>query len=1180
MQKFYLFLVFTIPLILSSQSLQLQDLGGNSYAPEHFFCAGETFDLKVDATASSTGNYQMTNEQATNYPFSAGDQPIIFENAGTDKFSQSIPIGFTFSFYGKDYTKVVAGSNGRLVFTNSSELENLKDATTYQDRTFSGIAGYNSFAELPSKDYNKVYRNQPTQELNLAQIFFGYTDLVPKSVNGSVEYLYKNITINGANALLISYQNMIRTNGSGGISSQRFESYILLFEDGRIVINVKNKSESNYNAILGIQNADATKFKVPTHSTSGSDYNNGQWNSENVAWVFTPNQQLTPQYKWYKNSALLSETSNTLSNFEPTDGDIVKVEVTYVEDASLSKSGEVKFKTIPQPVITANSPGGCVSGVTLNIVNDPLLQYEWFKVGDPTVLGTGSTYYGTQTGNYFVRAKRKVNPSSCFVDSAPFAVNLNSTIPAFNVNNKPLEFCDTSSATTMSINLYDYYPSGSNYSVTFSENGTAIPDPANFSIDANTVRNLNVKANDSGSGCSIDHNFTLRFDSLPASVNLNKKYCYGETTIDVSRYLTDVAGANASVFYVLYSNDGINYSTNTIFNVTTPLKIWIKIFPLNNPTSSCFTISTVQLTEDAKVIAERPITQLPPQCASQTQTFDLASLIPEINPGDVTVTFHNSLSEAESGANAVDYNFRSGLGETTLYIRVVDNVTHCVSPDHPDITLLVYRKPKLKKTKVILENCEGSTIFNLSQNTADLTDAAQPVSAYLEYYSESGVLLTPAQVSSYDAATFGLHPKIKVIYNTTCYDWVTFDLNYIPKPVSLVSQILICSETTYSLQNFKSQVVADPMKYSLTDPSGNPLPNNFDVSILPKTIQFIIKDNEKGCLSDVQSVQFVKGTPTVLLASTIDFIKCDTDFDGITEFDLDSKKSEFSTDPNATFDYFKDAACTQQIAGNYTNQTAFAQTIYVKVSVPNFCPAFAKINLKLNVPAKSSTLKDKYFICYGETLSIDAGPENTIYNWSNGQTSQVATFTEAGTYSVTLQNGPDGCPYTHTFTISDDNQPKITLINQTNTSIEVNAEGGNKPYIYLFNGVPQNSNILNNPTASSYTIQVQSASGCLGPPKTVYFIKINNAFTPNADGINDSWKIDNLDKMQQVSIVIVDRMGAKVFESKNPNQTEWDGKSFGRALPTGTYWYVVSWFDAVTQKTEQRQGWILLKNRN
>ena len=188
-------------------------------------------------------------------------------------------------------------------------------------------------------------------------------------------------------------------------------------------------------------------------------------------------------------------------------------------------------------------------------------------------------------------------------------------------------------------------------------------------------------------------------------------------------------------------------------------------------------------------------------------------------------------------------------------------------------------------------------------------------------------------------------------------------------------------------------------------------------------------------------------------------------------------------------------------------------------------------------------------------------------------------MTNPGNYSVELTNSNE-CTYTHNFIVSDENQPKIGLINQTNNSIEAIATGGTTPYLYYFNGVAQTSPILMNPTANSYTVQVESAMGCLGEPKTIYFIKIHNAFSPNGDGINDTWTIENLDKMESYTIQIVDRYGNKVFESQNKNNVVWDGKSNGRALPTGTYWYNVVWFDAITQKSEQRQGWVLLKNRN
>lgn len=1184
MQKICIFSFLFLYSLIFSQSVELFNPADQRvYASDQLFCAGEKFNLKDNAAASSTGDYAMTSVFASDYNLSAGSIPIQFPGASSNIFSEAFPIGFNFSFYGKTYTKLVLGSNGRLVFTNSPELGNLKDKIIYKDRTFSGIAGYNTFATLPSTDYNKIYQSDSTKTLDMAQIFFGYTDLVDRSVNSSIDYRYSTVMIGTTKGLLVSFQNQIRTNGTGGISSAGYESYILILADGRIIIYVNNKSEINYNAILGIQNDDATKFKVPVQNPF--DYNNGKWKSDGKAWLYTPNQNLTPKFKWFRNSNLLSETADTLLDFSPADNDIVKVEVSYFNDDNVqvgaSASDEVLFKKLVKPVITYNTTVACVSGVTLTVVDNADLSYQWFRSGSTTILGTGNSVYALGSGSYYVRASRKISPS-CSVDSDPVVINLSSTIPVFNINNKPLQFCETDGSLTKTINLYDYYAlDPAKYTLYFIDGVTQVVDPTNFIIQANKTTIIGIFVNDPISNCTINRNFEIRFDSLPVSVtNLSKRFCFGTTKIDVTQYLQEIAGASFSSFDYQYSIDGINYSNNTIVNPRQFQKVWVKILPKNLPSSTCQIISTIVFVEDAKVIANDPLTQLPAQCASATQTFDLESLIPGINPDpNVKVTFHRTLADAENGVGAVDYQFRSGMGSTTLFVRVVDKSTGCVSPDHAQFTVLVYKEPNLLKNSITKTNCAGNTIFDLTQNASDLTDASSPVDVKLQYYSSNGTLLSGSQITNYDSNINGDRPYIEVVYNPTCGATVNFNLTFNPKPVSNNLPILICTETTYSLRDFKNKVIANSSNYTFTDLSGNPLPTNFDLSILPLVVNFLMNDNTTGCISDPQTISFVKGGNTILNPSEEPFKLCDTDFDGKTSFNLDLKKSAFTTEASAVFEYFKDINLTQSISSTYTNELPFAQTVYVRVTIPGFCPTKAKINLIVDTPTKSSSLFDQYQICFGETLIIDGGSENISWKWSTGETSRYVTFNKIGDYSVKLTNS-NGCNYTQQFTISDENQPKIKVINQTNSSIEVIADGGVKPYRYLFNGIPQTSNTLSNPTQSSYEIQVQSATGCVGPPKTVYFIKINNAFTPNGDGINDSWTVENLDRMEQVSIVIVNRSGMKVFESNQKGITSWDGKQNGRALATSTYWYVVSWFDPSTLKTEQRTGWVLLKNRN
>jgi len=69
-------------------------------------------------------------------------------------------------------------------------------------------------------------------------------------------------------------------------------------------------------------------------------------------------------------------------------------------------------------------------------------------------------------------------------------------------------------------------------------------------------------------------------------------------------------------------------------------------------------------------------------------------------------------------------------------------------------------------------------------------------------------------------------------------------------------------------------------------------------------------------------------------------------------------------------------------------------------------------------------------------------------------------------------------------------------------------------------------------------------------------IKIPNAFTPNADGINDVWVIADLAFYPDCIVKIFNRNGALLYTSKG-YATAWDGTVNGKKLPSGTYYYII-----------------------
>jgi gliding motility-associated-like protein len=111
-----------------------------------------------------------------------------------------------------------------------------------------------------------------------------------------------------------------------------------------------------------------------------------------------------------------------------------------------------------------------------------------------------------------------------------------------------------------------------------------------------------------------------------------------------------------------------------------------------------------------------------------------------------------------------------------------------------------------------------------------------------------------------------------------------------------------------------------------------------------------------------------------------------------------------------------------------------------------------------------------------------------------------------------------------------------------------------------------NGDTLANPTITetqdiTYTLKVTDVRGCVTEEqvliKVLKEIAAPNAFTPNGDGINDTWNIPDLDKYPAVTVDIFTRYGQKIYHSDGYG-IPWDGTSNGTQLPQGVYYYVIS----------------------
>ena len=110
-----------------------------------------------------------------------------------------------------------------------------------------------------------------------------------------------------------------------------------------------------------------------------------------------------------------------------------------------------------------------------------------------------------------------------------------------------------------------------------------------------------------------------------------------------------------------------------------------------------------------------------------------------------------------------------------------------------------------------------------------------------------------------------------------------------------------------------------------------------------------------------------------------------------------------------------------------------------------------------------------------------------------------------------------------------------------------------------------------------YWVKVYDNNGCEAIDSVTVNVSncspiiIPNTFSPNNDGINDTWKIAELTIYKNCNVQIFNRYGSTVFTSKGLYKP-WDGKLNGKQAPVGTYYYIID----VADIKQKFSGWLLL----
>ena len=218
-------------------------------------------------------------------------------------------------------------------------------------------------------------------------------------------------------------------------------------------------------------------------------------------------------------------------------------------------------------------------------------------------------------------------------------------------------------------------------------------------------------------------------------------------------------------------------------------------------------------------------------------------------------------------------------------------------------------------------------------------------------------------------------------------------------------------------------------------------------------------------------------------------------------------------------------------------------------------------------------------ICEGDFIVMDAGNAGSNYNWSTGEITQTIQIDEQGEYSVFVSN--EYCDDSDTTYLTVHEHPNyigstelcydhdLMLSALQNGSDYLWSTGDTTVSIIISeSGLYWNSYLDNNYCERSDTILITLAD-------EAEQIFVPNSFTPNGDGLNETWQVYGVGLNNSFEVQVFNRWGDLIWESKDLNAS-WDGTYKGNLSEAGVYAYKLYFYSKCYDRKIETIGSVLL----
>jgi gliding motility-associated-like protein len=454
----------------------------------------------------------------------------------------------------------------------------------------------------------------------------------------------------------------------------------------------------------------------------------------------------------------------------------------------------------------------------------------------------------------------------------------------------------------------------------------------------------------------------------------------------------------------------------------------------------------------------------------------------------------------------------------------------------------------------------------------------------------------------------------------------------------LTEQILGATQlpADYTISYYATAAGANPF----TNTGETPLPSSYTNTSSPNTQRVYIRvvNNATGCVNATGVLDLVVEDYATATSPAVYHI-CDSDanvFDGVETIDLNQFAAGIlgTQDPLVfLLSYYTSLAnavagtnplSAAEIAAYQTD--ADTDTIWVKVenssnSITPFCYAIAQIDIIIERRPNPiiTTANGVNTICVDfisglvvRDLTLNSGitnPGNYTFAWF--ETGDLTTVLGTGsTYTVNTASATPATPRNYVVQVTN-NTPGSILCDTTSQAFSVIQSGqavipagtvgyvisngfselqtitvnivGYGDYQYsLDDGPRQDSNIFTNVALGPHTIRVWDNAGGVAYSceelviALVQTIDYPYYFTPNGDGIHDTWNIVGLQNQPGAKIYIFDRYG-KLLKQISAAGNGWDGTYNGYLMPSDDYWFAVDYIEPSTSSPKQFKAHFALK---